>query len=45
MRKRTRASALALLAGLALSSSAAALTPGPTEDGRWYYEIGGAEPI
>lgn len=38
-------SALALLVGLAFIARASALTPGPTEDGRWYYEIGGAEPI
>lgn len=34
-----------LLVGLLGLNNAHALTKGPTEDGLWYYEIGGAEPV
>ena len=34
-----------LLAGLLIGNNVYALTAGPTEDGLWYYEIGGAQPV
>ncbi|MEA2093690.1 MAG: hypothetical protein U9P11_03895 [Pseudomonadota bacterium] len=34
-----------LLIGLLIGNNVYALTAGPTEDGLWYYEIGGAQPV
>ena len=42
---QTRTKILALLAGLTLAQTGNTVTPGPTEDGLWYYRIGGAEPV
>ncbi len=40
MTMRMAFSSLLLMAGIALAQ-----TPAPTEDGLWYYEIGGADPV
>ena len=36
---------ICLLIAVLLWSRCDALTMGPTEDGLWYYEIGGAQPV